>query len=172
MGRWRFDLAHKGSSSSSKASLPRPIGYESHYVPDESSLASTTVSSAQEKSQREQEAYKLAMSPGGGLLSTAFMLWMSGSTLQIFSIMMISMAFINPIRAIGGIESTFSKFETGQANVNLRFPKLIFLGFQLLSLGLALYKASTLGLLPLTSADWLSYIPDRVYAEQSLIPLM
>lgn len=172
MGRWRFDLSHKGASSSSRVSLPKPVGYESLHLVDESSLASTAVSASQEKAQKEQEAYRLAMSPGGGLLSTAFMLWMSGSTLQIFSIMMISMAFLNPIRAIGGIESTFSRFEAGEVKLNLRLPKLIFLGFQLLSLCLALYKASTLGLLPLTSADWVSYIPDRIYAEQSMVPLM
>ena len=110
---------------------------------------------------------------------------MSGSTLQIFSIMMIGMAFINPIKAIGGINATFQRFETtakknspsslsssspaadASLAINTLYPKAIFLALQLVSLGIAVYKASSMGLLPLTSADWVSYIPMRQYAEHS-----
>lgn len=124
------------------------------------------------------------MSPASGLFTTGFMLWMSGSTLQIFSIMMIGMAFINPIKAIGGINATFQRFETtakknspsslssspaadASLAINTLYPKAIFLALQLVSLGIAVYKASSMGLLPLTSADWVSYIPMRQYAEHS-----
>lgn len=88
VGRWRFSLASQQSESST--STVRPIGFELAQAGADDSLAST-VSSTQEKKQLEAEAMRVAMSPGGGLLSTAFMLWMSGSTIQIFSIMMIGM---------------------------------------------------------------------------------
>ena len=82
-------------------------------------------------------------------MTTAFMLWMSGSSIQIFSIMMTGMAFINPLKAIGTVNATFSRFE-GEDGVDTKLAKMIFIGLQILSLGVALYKSSSMGLLPLT----------------------
>ena len=44
---------------------------------------------------------------------------------------------------------------------NAAFPLLE----QVLSLAVALYKCSTMGLLPLTSGDWTAYIPLKTIAE-------
>lgn len=98
------------------------------------------------------------------------MLWMSGNSIQIFSIMMLGMSLLNPIKAIAGIHDNFRRFEK-EEGVNLYIPKLIFFIFQLLSLAMAIYKCSTMGLLPLTSSDWVSYLPDKTYIEYSSIPL-
>jgi ER membrane protein complex subunit 4 len=64
----------------------------------------------------------------------------------------------------------FEKFEKDDG-VELRFPKLVFVALQLLSVGLALYKCSTMGLLPVTSADWTSLIPERWFMEAGLVPV-
>lgn len=73
--------------------------------------------------------------------------------------------------ALTNINAPFAKFAKEPKPISLTVPKLVFVGFQLLSLALALYKASTMGLLPLTSADWLSYIPMRSYAEKAGVPI-
>ena len=112
----------------------------------------------------------MAYSPGKNLLTTAFMLWMSGSSIQIFSIMMTGMALINPLKAIFGVNEFFSVLAK-EEGVDIHLPKLIYLSLQLLSLGLALYKCSTMGLLPLTSADWTSFIPSKLIDEHSAIPI-
>ena len=112
----------------------------------------------------------MAYSPGKNLLTTAFMLWMSGSSVQIFSIMMTGMALINPLKAIFGVNEFFSALAK-EEGVDIHLPKLIYLSLQLLSLGLALYKCSTMGLLPLTSADWTSFIPSKSIDEHSAIPI-
>jgi hypothetical protein len=163
----RFNLI---SLDSEAPRSQRPLGFDTSHGADES-LNVVQVSSSAEKAQKERDAMKLAMSPGQGLFTTGFMLWMSGSSLQIFSIMMIGMAFVNPVKAIAGINVTFSRFQKEGKPISLTMPKLIFLGIQLLSLGLAMYKASTMGLLPLTSADWTSYIPMRRFAEHSSVPI-
>lgn len=111
----------------------------------------------------------IAYGPGKNLLSTAFMLWMSGSSIQIFSIMMTGMALLNPIKAIFSVNDTFRAFER-EDGVDLKLPKLIFLGLQLLSLAVGLYKCSTMGLLPLTSADWIGYLPNVHFKETAFVP--
>ena len=112
----------------------------------------------------------MAYSPGKNLLTTAFMLWMSGSSIQIFSIMMTGMALINPLKAIVGINEFFAPLAK-EEGVDIHLPKLIYLSLQVLAVGLALYKCSTMGLLPVTSADWTSYIPSKIIEEQSAIPI-
>lgn len=96
------------------------------------------------------------------------MLWMSGSSIQIFSLMMTGMALFNPINSIATVNKTFARYE-GEG-VDLKMPKLIFISLQILALGIALYKCSTMGLLPLTSADWTHYIPPYSYLEHAGIP--
>jgi ER membrane protein complex subunit 4 len=118
---------------------------------------------------KQRHVMNIAMGPGKNLFTTAFMLWMSGSSIQIFSIMMTGMALINPLKALASINEPFRNFEKDEG-INLRTPKLIFGSLQLLALAVALYKCSTMGLLPLTSVDWVDYLPRAQYQEQALLP--
>lgn len=119
---------------------------------------------------KQRQVMGIAYGPGKSLLTTAFMLWMSGSSVQIFSIMMTGMALVNPIKAIAGVNSTFKAFDN-EEGLDLKFPKLVFLLLQLLAFGVGLYKCSTMGLLPLTSADWVSTLPISPYEASAGIPL-
>lgn len=118
---------------------------------------------------KQRQVMSIAYAPGGSLFTTAIMLYMSGSSIQIFSIMMTGMSLLNPLKAIFGVNQAFSKFEK-EEGVDLKLPKLIYLAIQILALGMALYKCSTMGLLPITSADWTNLIPSKVYQEISAIP--
>jgi ER membrane protein complex subunit 4 len=115
------------------------------------------------------------------------MLWMSGSSIQIFSLMMTGMALWTPLNAIASINTTFARYEptvtsptTGGVKssgpserdgekIDLKIPKLIFLSLQLLALAIGLYKCSTMGLLPLTSADWTHHILSYSYLEHASV---
>ena len=118
----------------------------------------------------KKQIMEIAFSPLKGLFTTAFMLWMSGSSIQIFSIMVTGMALINPIKAIISTNSTFTVFEK-EKEIDLKLAKLMFISFQILSLLVGVYKTYTMGLLPVTSGDWTSFIPPKTYAETSSIPL-
>lgn len=111
----------------------------------------------------------MAYGPGKNLLTTAFMLWMSGSSIQIFSIMMTGMALFNPLKALLTMNEPFKPFEK-EEGVDLKIPKVIFAFLQILSLAVALYKCSTMGLLPLTSSDWIDYLPALYYKENAMLP--
>lgn len=119
---------------------------------------------------KQKHVMAMAMGPGKNLLSTGFMLWMSGSSVQIFSIMATGMALINPLKAIASVNNTFRNFEK-EEGPDLLKPKLIFLTMQVLSFAVAVYKLSTMGLLPLTSADWVSYLPPVEYQEKTALPI-
>jgi hypothetical protein len=129
-----------------------------------------TMSTEMQLAAKQRQVTALSYSPGKSLFTTAFMLWMSGTSIQIFSIMMTGMALINPLKAIATVNQTFKPFEK-EEGINLYIPKLIFISLQVLSLGVAVYKCSTMGLLPLTSSDWVSYLPVKPYLEHAGIPL-
>jgi len=48
----------------------------------------------------DQSAMTIAKSPGKSLFMTMIMLWMSGSTLQLFSIMIMAMSFWTPLKGL------------------------------------------------------------------------
>ena len=118
MARLRFKLNEASSSSSVVASgaIPPPYGYDTtevvrhmqrtaerpthsynatplhllhHYLTQETeSQAVSTMTPEMKIVAMNRQAMNVAYGPGKQLATTAFMLWMSGSSIQIFSIMM------------------------------------------------------------------------------------
>ena len=66
------------------------------------------------------------------------------------------------------IYSTFKRFEGD--GVDTLMPTLIYIGLQLALLAVALWKCNSMGLLPMTSADWVSSIPIRETMESTIFP--
>ena len=58
-----------------------------------------------------QKAREIAWSPGKNFMMTAFMLWMSGSGVHIFSIMITFYAVYNPIKSAFTVQQQFTRFE-------------------------------------------------------------
>lgn len=128
-----------------------PLGYSIRTVDVSSDASSKKEDGKESKSDLVyNSAMALAQSPGSQLMMTAFMLWMSGNTLQIFSISMLAMAFWQPIQKIIGTNDTFAKYKDSKVDITL--PKLVWIGINICAVFLALYKCQTMGLLP-TAAE-------------------
>ena len=112
-----------------------------------------------------QTARAIALAPGKNLFMTGFMLWMSGSTVHIFSMMFTMMAMKGPLTALFSINKAFKSIDDG--TLNLMKWKLAFVGVNLLGLAMALYKCNSLGLLPLSSSDWVHLLPIKESEEWS-----
>ena len=115
---------------------------------------------------KQSMAMSLAVKPGQQIVMQAFMLWMSGSQLNIFSISVTSMAILSPITAIFSVDRTFGHLQ----DIDLNMPKLIFIALNLAFLGLGLWKMSTMRLLPTTAADWKSKIEWKEMMEVTSPP--
>ena len=59
-----------------------------------------------------KKSWELALAPAKQLPMNAIMMYMSGNSLQIFSIMMVWMLFMNPLKGLLGINAAFERFET------------------------------------------------------------
>ncbi|KAG8855693.1 hypothetical protein FRB96_006737 [Tulasnella sp. 330] len=95
-------------SPSRSLKLPPPPNFESFNIaaknkaPSEVEIKRKAFSYSKLK---EKRAWDLAISPAKSLPMNAFMLYMSGSSLQIFSIGILAMLLLNPVKAMAGINN-------------------------------------------------------------------
>lgn len=125
----------------------------------------TSKSSPQMIARRQQKAMAIATKPGSQVAMNAFMMYMSGANLNIFSINTVSTAILTPVTSILNIERIFGKLD-----VDAQTAKLVYIAINLVWLGVGLYKMSAMRLLPTTSADFADSIVWKDMMETSSIP--
>lgn len=79
------------------------------------------------------------------------MMYMSGNSLQIFSIMMVFMLFKGPIQGLFSTNAAFAKYETPSTHARLIGVKIVYVLMQLALLALGIWKVNAMGLLPYVS---------------------
>ena len=114
---------------------------------------------------KKQKAMSLATQPLQQAGMNAFMMYMSGSSLNMFSINTVGSAILTPVASIFGVERTFASLD-----VDTQMAKLIYIAVNLAWLGFGLYKMSSMRLLPTTSADFADSIVWKDMMETSSIP--
>jgi len=101
-----------------------------------------------------KKAWEIALAPAKAIPMNAIMMYMSGNTLQIFSIMMTVMLFMNPIKALSSVGSTFSRFDNERTHARLWPVKLAFIALQIATIALGIWKVNGMGLLPYVIHIW------------------
>eukprot|EP00759_Apiculatamorpha_spiralis_P055354 PhF_6_TR7544/c0_g1_i1/m.11148 len=98
--------------------------------------------------------------PLSSLFMMAFMLWMSGNDLHIFSIMITVMAIYQPLKAFGQINSAFAAFANDpQLAGNVVIGKITFFVCNCIALSVGLAKCHFMGLVPIMALDWMDHTP-------------
>ncbi|PWN95660.1 DUF1077-domain-containing protein [Tilletiopsis washingtonensis] len=116
---------------------------------------------------KAKKAWDVAFGPAKNLPMNAFMLYMSGAGVQIFSMMVVGMLLTNPIKAALGVQGAFAPLSTPSQPHALLPQKLAFLGAQALCFALGVWKCAGMGLLPTASSDWLAWRAPRLPLEFS-----
>lgn len=88
------------------------------------------------------------MAPSKQLPMNAIMMYMSGNSLQIFSIMMVFMLFKGPIQGLINTNAVFAKFDTEGTHKKLLGVKAVYVLVQFGLLALGVWKVNAMGLLP------------------------
>ena len=110
-----------------------------------------------------KKAWEVAIAPAKQLPMNAFGMYMSGNSLQIFSIMMVFMLFKGPITALINIQNVFARFESEGTR-----DRLIMGNF--LALALGIWKVNGMGLLPYV-IDPFSYHPANMLTCHQYYPI-
>ncbi|EPS28852.1 ER membrane protein complex subunit 4 [Penicillium oxalicum] len=118
-----------------------------------------------------KKAWEIAIGPSKQLPMNAIMMYMSGNSLQIFSIMMVFMLFKGPIQGLINTNEAFARYETPSTRGRLVAVKLVYVLMQLLLLALGIWKVNAMGLLPTTRSDWLAWESERQPLERAFFAL-
>lgn len=169
------------AKDSSRVSFPK--GFDGGYVSlfEKKSLKATKRGTSEEADKAQEslramndlklkKAWATANAGMKQIPMNAFMMWMSGSSIQIFSIMITVMMLWNGVTGLvatnkridvyaplsgekttGSAKPSFWLFE----HESLVQPKLVYIFFQLVQIALGVYKCSSMGLLPTATSDWL-----------------
>mmetsp|Transcript_17581 Transcript_17581/g.42909 ORF Transcript_17581/g.42909 Transcript_17581/m.42909 type:complete len:182 (+) Transcript_17581:73-618(+) len=152
--KWTFEEDPVGAGGTSTMKVQAPIGYiagDFKGTGDESNVRRIEMDE-----KIKQSAMAMATSPGKQILMTGVMMFMTGNTLQIFSIMMLGMAMWTPISGLLNTGKVFERYEN--RGVDLVMPKLIYVALNLAGFALVCWKLNSMGLMP---AAWeLGAVPE------------
>ena len=111
-------------------------------------------------------AMDIAKGQIGGVFQTGLVLYMFlGHQLPPFNILILMSFGFGPIRNLLSMEQVFAAVSVPGAEV--RLPKLLYIALNLVGAAVIMWKFKAMGLLPITSADWVSMLPTRSYVESS-----
>lgn len=134
-----------------------------------------------------KKAWEIALAPSKQLPMNAIMMYFSGNSLQIFSIMMVFMLFKGPIQGLINTNAVFAKFDTEETHGKLLAVKGVYVLMQFGLLALGVWKVNAMGLLPYvffsatvlccwltwvfsystTRSDWLAWESERQPLERA-----
>jgi hypothetical protein len=152
--QWVLDLNSTSPSKPRNGTFPDPPGFTSPSALQKNSKGGKTITPRVKPSPEEMETLKLkkawevAIAPAKQLPMNAIGMYMSGNSLQMFSIMMVFMLFKAPFQALMNINQTFARFETDSKKQEMLMVKAAFIGCNLLALALGTWKVNQMGLLP------------------------
>ncbi|KAL6946261.1 hypothetical protein ACO0RG_000407 [Hanseniaspora osmophila] len=105
-----------------------------------------------------KKAWAIAMNPAKSIPMNLIMSYFSGSSLQIMSIITTFMMITGPIKSIITIKEAFKPVLTHESiKYDVKGAMAMFVVFQLLTMGIAVYKLNAMGLFPNTKSDWLAW---------------
>ena len=152
----------------------------SYIIQSKSSGKTVAAATASYEELKSKRAWDLAFSPAKSLPMQAFMLYMSGGGVQIFSMGIVFMLLSSPFKNLAGINTgsfpqlcslrtpsntsqcvAFASFAPAssppKALTTLPLQKLAYFFCNLLTLALGLWKCRSMGLLPTGTGDWLAF---------------
>merc|ERR1711907_235812 len=171
--RWRSGTSSGGDLALTKPDSLNPSGYNNAlYLAGlkedaEGVVIGASRSSVDKDALMEKKAWEFAQSQMKQVGMYAFMMYMSGGSVHIFSIMMTFNCLYQPLMAILNSGKAFEKFRGAEGRVSTLGPQALFCLIQCGGLGFALYKLANIGLLPTHISDWVSGVQVPVASEYS-----
>ncbi|KAG5961118.1 hypothetical protein E4U58_004395 [Claviceps cyperi] len=175
---WVAQLRSPPPGKSKISGIPDPVGFSSS-SPSSSKKPSKDsklqprkpLSTDEMETLKVKKAWEVALAPVKALPMTGIMMYMSGNSLQIFSIMMVFMAFKNPIMGLMATNQAFEKFHSEKNAGQILQTKLVYVVMQLVALAVGVWKVNSMGLLPTTRSDWLMWESLRESVDKSILGL-
>ena len=146
-----------------------PSGFLRSPAFGEATFALSSPSDGSDRALYEAQAWQRATGQAAGVAQTAFTLYMFvGNQLALFNLIFLFTFGAQPVANLLATGRTFAPMSVPGANLLL--SKLVYVALNVVGLLVVLWKVRAMGLLPLTSADWVSLLPARVSTHWGAAP--
>jgi len=165
MTDWKNKWSISFDKSSAGERAIKPLG-----CTDSSAITTAgkaAASKEMEEEMRQKMAWRLVQQQAGGLPQQMFMMWMSGSQVHIFSIMMVVFSCRTPVMSFLNMSTNFARIEDKEMESQFVWQKVAYLGCNLAAACLSMYQLQRLGLLPTSDSDWLEFYEQSEPMEYS-----
>ncbi|KAF2442958.1 hypothetical protein P171DRAFT_363839 [Karstenula rhodostoma CBS 690.94] len=170
--QWVLDLTTPPTTTKPKTNMADPPGYTASLTRRDRAASKQSVRKQPTPEEMDtlkmKKAWEVAIAPAKQLPMNAIGMYMTGNTLQIFSIFMVFTLFKTPLIAALNLQKTFAPFETPGTSGRLIMVKIVYLLTNALMLGLGIWKVNAMGLLPTTRSDWLAWEAERTWSERAV----
>ncbi|GAA5950145.1 hypothetical protein JCM3765_004214 [Sporobolomyces pararoseus] len=184
--KWTLDYT---SAPPPKITIQDPPGFspsESSKAPSKAAVTSTKGTGVNLDALRAQKAWEVALAPAKSVPMQAFMMYMTGGGIQVFSVMSVWFLLKQAVGGMMSVENVFAPYTAasrtkaalatpGSASAADSEPpqsftqqKLVYLLCQLGLLAVGCWKLNSMGLLPTHESDWMAF---REYSEWKRIPV-
>ncbi|SCU82947.1 LAFA_0D00914g1_1 [Lachancea sp. 'fantastica'] len=117
-----------------------------------------------------QKAWQIAFQPAKSIPMNMIVSYMSGTSLQIISIMTAVMFVSNPVKSIVDVRRAFRPVSGNpEAQGQVRVAMVIYVFFQVVLMAIGVHKLNSMGLIPNTRSDWLFLEQPSVYKEHAYV---
>eukprot|EP01060_Flectonema_neradi_P015165 TRINITY_DN21844_c0_g1_i1.p1 TRINITY_DN21844_c0_g1~~TRINITY_DN21844_c0_g1_i1.p1 ORF type:complete len:142 (+),score=20.35 TRINITY_DN21844_c0_g1_i1:53-478(+) len=128
------------------------------------SSSSRVVNQHEQMDAKKKKIWELATSPRKEIMMMMFMMWLAGSDLNIFPIMLVAQAIYSPVNSITVVNTTFSRVVDGidhstELQEEVTNAKLFYILHQVVFIAIGLVKCYYMGLVPTNSIDWIDHTP-------------
>eukprot|EP00755_Sulcionema_specki_P038748 Sspe_Gene.111470::Locus_93557_Transcript_1_1_Confidence_1.000_Length_499::g.111470::m.111470 len=111
---------------------------------------------------KKKMLWEFATAPKNHIFMHLFLLWMVGNDINIFTIMFTGQVIYSSVSAILGVSHAFEQIidsseRDGELRDEVFNAQITYLGFQLATLAIGLYKCYNLGLVPTNAVDWVDH---------------
>ena len=183
---WKMNLTTIDKSQSKKSLKLSPKGFSVTPVASKKPKSSKDphTDSDQISKLKIKKAYDVATSGAKSIPMNLFMLYMSGNSIQIFSIMITVMLLWNSLNGVLNTLQVFQPFlpqKLAQGPANSRLlcilngkllpPVAIYVFLQCVNFGLGIWKMAGMGLLPTSTSDWLAFMEPKKITEYAFGPI-
>ena len=106
----------------------------------------------------QNKAWTMAISPASSIFMNFILFYFVGTSLNIYSLVMIFTVISGQIKGLLGTRDKFREFEHYHLK-ELGFYKLIYSAINLALLGYSMYNFSKMGMLPFSPSDYVDVLP-------------
>ncbi|BGO94353.1 hypothetical protein NBRC10512_002801 [Rhodotorula toruloides] len=164
MDRWTLD--YTATLTSKTVKVADPPGFAPALAVKPSTKNATSLikpSPVDLDALRQQKAWELAFAPAKNVPMQAFMMYMTGGGIQIFSIMSVWFLFKQAFGGMMGVQQVFAPFDAAvKAKAahskadppSFLFQKVVYVLCQFALVAVGLWKCRSMGILPDSAADW------------------